>query len=303
MVAAFKIGTKHDSCCWYTLNGILFYANVVAANADTYFWPFKTPDFVTVFVSWLNFDIGFDVCFLPPTVDEVSTNYLSYISKALIQLSFSAYIIFLVIAVIVASECSSKLTKMIGKGNPVAVLATMMLLSYAKFFNTVLTSISMLYSKPAYGSHNIDTERYGNLFSAAVLTNNPKIKAVFYFLLLTSILICLLCMLYTALIFSWQWLLRYQDKAIFKWVRYQKLRHCLEPYHAPYTAKYRYWTGLLLFVRAILYLISAFNVSLVRCVDLMSVIFIVGGLIFLKGVTAKRITRIGYLTSWKLLFI
>ena len=73
------------------------YANIVAANADTYFWPFKTSDFVTVFISWLNFDIGFDVCFLPPTVDEVSTNYLSYISKALIQLSFSAYIILLVI--------------------------------------------------------------------------------------------------------------------------------------------------------------------------------------------------------------
>ena len=41
-----------------TLNGIFFYANIVAANADTYFLPFKTPDFVTVFISWLNFDIG-----------------------------------------------------------------------------------------------------------------------------------------------------------------------------------------------------------------------------------------------------
>ena len=47
-----------------TLNGILFYANIVAANVDTYFLPFETPDFVTVLISWLNFDIGFDVCFL-----------------------------------------------------------------------------------------------------------------------------------------------------------------------------------------------------------------------------------------------
>ena len=30
-----------------TLNGILFYANIVAANANTYFLPFKSPDFFT----------------------------------------------------------------------------------------------------------------------------------------------------------------------------------------------------------------------------------------------------------------
>ena len=42
----------------------------------------------------------------------------------------------------------------------------------------------------------------------------------------------------------------YKDKAIFKWARYQKLRHFLESYHAPYklTAKYRHWTGLLVHV-------------------------------------------------------
>ena len=46
-----------------TLNGILFYANTVAINTDTYFLRSMAPNFVTVFISWLNFDIGFDVCF------------------------------------------------------------------------------------------------------------------------------------------------------------------------------------------------------------------------------------------------
>ena len=46
-----------------TLNGIFFYANIVAANADMYLSPFKSPDFVTVFISWLNLDIGFDIWF------------------------------------------------------------------------------------------------------------------------------------------------------------------------------------------------------------------------------------------------
>ena len=47
-----------------TLNGILFYANIVDANSDTYFWLFKTSNFATVLISWLNLDIGFDVCFI-----------------------------------------------------------------------------------------------------------------------------------------------------------------------------------------------------------------------------------------------
>ena len=33
----------------------------------------------------------------------------------------------------------------------------------------------------------------------------------------------------------------------------------LEIYHVPYAAKHRYWTGLLLFILVILYLVSAFN--------------------------------------------
>ena len=66
------------------------------------------------------------------------------------------------------------------------------------------------------------------------------------------------------------------------------MHHFLEPYHAPYTAKYRYWTGLLLFVRV--YLLSL-NFTLDPRVELMSTIFVVGGLILLKGVTAKRVYK------------
>ena len=46
-----------------TLNSILFYANIVAANGNTYM-PFSTPNFATIFISWLNLEIGFDACLL-----------------------------------------------------------------------------------------------------------------------------------------------------------------------------------------------------------------------------------------------
>ena len=276
-----------------TLNGILFYANIVAANADTYFLPFTTQTFVSAFISWLNLDIGFDACFYVGNYFFVNDGFRvdsSHIYKALIKLTFPTYVIFLVIIVIVASECSSKFAKIIHKGNPVAVLATMILLSYAKFLNAIFTSFTLLYLQPAYGSRKVDVTK-----SESVVTyieeNSTEFKTISYILLLVSTLILLLCIFYAVLVFSWQWLLRYQDKVIFKWMRYQKLRHFLEPYYAPYTANYRYWTGLLLIVRAFLYIISVLNFSLDPRVDLISTIFIVGGLILLKGVTAKRVYK------------
>ena len=53
---------------------------------------------------------------------------------------------------IVASEYSSKFAKLIGKGNPVAVLGTVILVSYAKFLHAIFAASSLIYGQPAYGS-------------------------------------------------------------------------------------------------------------------------------------------------------
>ena len=167
-----------------------------------------SPDFVTVFISWLNLDIGFDVCFF--VENERLEIYPYHVYKALIQLSFPAYVIFLVVIVIVASECSSKFAKIIGKGNPVAVLATLVLLSYAKFFNVIITSASLMYQQPAYGSHNLDLTRLIKttyVLTELEQTENTEFTALVYFFIVVSIIIFLLCFIYTALVFSWQWLL------------------------------------------------------------------------------------------------
>ena len=130
-----------------TLNGILFYANIVATNMDTYFFTFQSPNPITVLISWLNLEIGFDICVYEGMLSD---------SKAFSQLIFPTYIIILAIIMIVVSECSPKFARIIGKGNPVAVLATMILLSYTKFINSTLGLIFIAYLGPAYGSRNGD---------------------------------------------------------------------------------------------------------------------------------------------------
>ena len=111
-----------------TLNGFLFYANVIAANR-VILLPYPEPNFITVFISWLNLELGIDVCY----IDGMDT-YM----KTWLQLTFPIYIIFLVVFLIVISRYSSRFSNLILKRNPVATLATLILISYGKLFHVVL---------------------------------------------------------------------------------------------------------------------------------------------------------------------
>jgi hypothetical protein len=115
-----------------TINAIIFYANVLAASNST-FLNFSNTNFVTVFISWLNLEAGFNACFFKG---------MDAFWKTVLQLAFPIYIIFLIIIIIVICEHSNKFSNLIGKRNPVATLATLILLSYTNLLNTVITSLS-----------------------------------------------------------------------------------------------------------------------------------------------------------------
>ena len=72
-----------------------------------------------------------------------------------------------------------------------------------------------------------------------------------------AILILFFGLFYTFLIFSKQWLVRCPRSKLSYFIRVNKLQSFIDTYHTPYTAKNRYWTGLLLLVRVTIYLISA----------------------------------------------
>ena len=255
-----------------TLNGIVFYANIVAANSST-FLPFSEPNFVTVFISWINLELGFDTCFFPG---------MDAYWKTLLQLAFPAYVIFLVVVVITISEHSTRFARLVARKNPVATLATLILLSYTKFLNTIIASLSFATLDYPDGSYHVVW-----LPDATVAYLGGKHIVLF----IIAVVILLAGAVYTALLVSWQWLLQYQNKKIFMWTKHQKLCHFIEPYHAPYTFKQRYWTGLLLLVRVILYILSAVNVTGDPRVALVSTIIVVGCLPIMKGVLERKIYK------------
>ena len=241
-----------------TLNGIIFYANIAAANKSALF-P-SGVSFASVVISWLNFDFGLDVCFF----DGMDT----YI-KTWLTLAFPAYIIILVVVIIESSYYFGSFGRLIGKKDPVATLATLILLSYAKLLQTVFTAFSSATldypdgSKKSFWAPDATIECF-----------NSKHTGLFF----TAILILLVGLVYTLLLFSWQWFFCCPRKRL-NWIRNQKLSSFMEIYHVPYTPRHRYWTGLLLLVRVSVYLVSAFNPSGDPRVTLSATIFIMSSLV------------------------
>ena len=116
------------------------------------------------------------------------------------------YVIVLVVMVVFLSEHYTKFARLIGKKNPVATLATLILLSYTKFLRTVIAIFSF-----AILEYPNDLLKRVWLPDATIKYLSGKHIALF----MTAILILLAGTVYTALLFSWQWLLLHQNKKVF----------------------------------------------------------------------------------------
>ena len=254
-----------------TLNAIIFYANIMAANKSAFFSTSEV-SFASVFISWFNFDLGFDTCFY----DGMDT----YV-KTWLQLAFPVYIFVLVAVIIKLSYHFTAFGRLIGRKDPVATLATLVLLSYTKLLQTIITVLS-----PATLNYPDGSKRTTWLPDATVGYLTSKHAALFC----TAVLILLIGLVYTLLLFSWQWFLRCPRKQV-KWIRNHKVSLFLELYHAPYTPKHRNWTGLLLFVRVCIYLISTFNPSGDPRTTLLSTVLIVSCLLLYLATFGIRIYK------------
>ena len=256
-----------------TLNSIVFYANIINANQSIYFGQIEGTDAAAAFISWLNLDIGIDTCFF-----ETMDTY----HKTLLQLAFPVYIIFIVIVIIILSYCSSKFSNLIGKKNPAATLATLILVSYTKLLKTIITSFS--FANLTFPNGTNETRW---LPDANVEYANGKHLA----LICISLIILIVGLLYTALVFSWQWLFNSPNSKIFKWTKNQKLHNFIDTYHKPYKAKHRYWTGLLLLVRVVVYVIAAVSISSDPRITFLSTAAIMSCLYIYKTVFMIRVYK------------
>ena len=235
-----------------TINGLIFYANIIKAT-DAFFFPQLASESVfSVFIAWLNLDIGIEACFY---------NGLDAYIKTWLQFAFPLYIWFIVITIIITAHHSTKISKLVGK-NPVQVLATLFLLSYAKMLRTIITIFSSTTLTYPDGfvkrvwlyDGNVDFLKGKHL---------PLFIVALTFLIFVSIP-------FTAILLCIQWLQKISHINMIAWVT--KLQPLFDAYTGPYKFKHRYWVGLLLLVRVCLFLVFSLNTYGDPTINLLAII-------------------------------
>ena len=242
-----------------TINGIIFYANIINSNSNVIFRNGGAngfTDFLSVFISWINLDFGIETCFYDG-MDSYSNAWLQFV--------FPVYIILLMVFIILAGRVSSRISRWC-KHNVVPAMATLVLLLYTKILRNVAVIFSFTALKVEGGNSSFYSSRWlydgnveylhgkhGALYAAGVA------MTIFYIFPLTAVLLFTPCLQMKS---HWK---------VLVWVN--KLKPFLDSYQAPFKDRYRFWTGALLLVRFVLY--SFVTVSTNSVANLLAVVMAV----------------------------
>ena len=222
-----------------TLNGLIFYANIVQVNVDLFFPSDTHARPWTAFIAWLNLDFGITVCFYDG-MDAYVKTWLQFI--------FPLYIWILAGGIIYFSRISKKIAKLSGK-NSVKVLATLFLLSFGKLSRTLIDVTFFTYVKS-------QDESFG-IFVWLLDANVHYLHGAHIVLFVAGCIAALVVVLYALTLTFIQCLRRAPNSRMCGLV--QRLKPLLDAYTGPYNDRYHFWTGFLLLVRIGLFMAFALN--------------------------------------------
>ena len=269
-----------------TLNGLIFYANIVDANRDIFI---PQGGWLRVFISWLNLDFGFSTCFYSG-MDMYGYTWLQFL--------FPFYIWMLIVILIVISRRSAWVTKRVGS-NPVAVLATLIFLSYAKLLRTIIT---VFYFATLQLPHGQTSTVW--LYDGNIPYLRGKHLALFIFALIFFILLFLP---YNFLLVVGPWLQtisgeRVNDsklkasvrKTLVGWCEDYRIKSFIDTYTVAYNPHHQYWTGMFLMLRCILFVVFAISAFRNSSATLMAVTTSLLAIVTLTRVFTGRIYKNWY---------
>ena len=226
-----------------TINGIIFYSNIVYLNRDVLL-PLNQDTGRTylddaimllfTFQAWMNLDFGIKVCFFG--------GYNIYIGTWL-QFVFPLYIWLLIQIIIVASRYSRRISK-VTASNTVSVLATLMLLSYAKLLTTIIEAGS--YTDAEF--LNDSSKHRVWILDGNIQYQQGKHLPLF---LISLVMAAIYILPFTMLILLGPLLQAKSHWRLLNWVN--KLKPFLDAFYGPYTSWYRYWPGILLLARLVIF--------------------------------------------------
>ena len=227
-----------------TLNGLIFYMNFIQVNQSIYLpeeglW--YGGRMLASIVAMFNLDLGFQVC--------VYDGMDAYV-KTWFQFLFPVYIWLIVVGIIVLSRKFVLVQRLIGK-NAVKILATLFLLSIAKLNQAIISVFSYVTVEFPSGSR-----QHVNIWMPD--GNVRYLRGKHIILFLGGLFFLILIMLYTFLVMFSMCLQRLPSKCFFS--IFYRLKPFFDAHTGPYKTRYRFWTGLLLLTRSILFTIFSISV-------------------------------------------
>ena len=222
-----------------TINGLIYYANIIAVDR-TLFFPSGSivrKHFMYI-ISWINLDLGIETCFF---------KYLDSYTKVWLQFVFPMYVLILALLIVVTSHYSMTASRIFGR-NAVPVLATLVMLSYAKLFRTISYAISFIHLRPLNSQETIQVWFYDG--------NVEFLKGKHILLFVFSLAVLVLAWLpLTLVMLCSQWIQKSTHMIGLRWIA--KFSPFFDALTGPFKSQHRYWVGILLLTRCVLIVIYA----------------------------------------------
>ena len=217
-----------------TLNGLLFYANIVKLYGPVFSRKGALPVLSQV-ISWINLDFGIEACFY---------NGMDSYAKQWLQFVFPLYLWMIIIVIIWLCRRYGKISRLMGS-HAVPVLSTLFLLSYTKLVRTIV----IVLHKRDITLHCIN----GSTISVSKWYEDPNVDyakgkhaGLFAFALFVSFVFVIPYTLFLS--FSPLFEKYLSNYKVFKklWSQFKPI---IDAYSGPMKDEYRFWPGLLLVAR------------------------------------------------------
>ena len=234
-----------------TINGIIFYANIVSINDAVFLLNDNVFKPLRVLVSFANLDLGIETCFY---------NGMDSYAKIWLQLFFPFYLILIAASIIIASRYSSKILRLTYTRS-LPVLATLFLLSYTgvlRTVSTVLFSYSTITHLP--GGHK--------QIVWSIDASVPLFGLKFTILFITCLVLFLLLIPFNITLLFTRYLLQFRIISRFK--------PLIDAFQGSYKDKYYYWVGVHIILRSLFFTLYGFEIKLRLIIATMILVLFTG---------------------------
>ena len=220
-----------------TINGIIFYGNIVSINDSVFLVNDNVFKPLRVFISFVNLDLGIETCYY---------NGMDSYAKKWLHLFFPMYLIIIAISIITASRYSSRILRLTYTRS-LPVLATLFLLSYTGVLRTVLT---VLFSYSTITHLPSGHQQIVWSIDASV----PLFGLKFTILFITCLVLFLLLIPFNITLLFTRYLFRFRIISHFKPI--------LDAFQGSYKDRYYYWVAVHMTMRSLLFAMYAFQANL-----------------------------------------